>query len=57
MLRHCSAVNTRLPSEASAKDGLKDFLRALGDILRQAQDERGLKTSLGIGSKTYLLAL
>jgi hypothetical protein len=25
-LRHCSAVNTRLPSEASAKDGLKGFL-------------------------------
>ena len=25
-LRHCSGVNTRLPSEASAKDGLKGFL-------------------------------
>jgi hypothetical protein len=26
MLRHRSAVNTRLPSEASAKDGLKGIL-------------------------------
>ena len=33
----------RLASEALAKDGLKGFLRALKDILRQAQDERAGK--------------
>jgi len=33
MLRHCSAVNTRLASEASAKDGLKGILERSEDAL------------------------
>ena len=39
-----SGVNTRLPSEAFGEGRVEGYLRALGEILQQVQDERGKRT-------------
>ena len=45
-----SLNSKKLISYCARPELVEGFLRALGDILQQVQDERGLKTSLGIGS-------